>query len=105
MTSKQTRKMLKSRNKFNREVIGRDMKCRIAGSDCSGHLEPHHIVGRVSSIDDVPENGITLCTWHHQRITDGHLKVHASWLTADQIEFIEKRKWPMWDGIIWDRNG
>ena len=102
MTSKQTRRMLKSRAKFNREVIGRDMKCRMYGPACRGHLEPHHIVGRVSEIDDVKENGITLCTFHHQRITDG-VKVHASWLTEDQIEFIEERKWPMWDQIIWNR--
>ena len=104
MISKQTRKMLKSRAKFNSEVIGRDMQCRAYGSDCSGYLQPHHIVGRVSSKDDVKENGITLCTEHHRRITDGHLKVHASWLTEDQIDWIVKRKWQNWGGIIWDRS-
>lgn len=104
MTTRQTRKMLKSRSKFNREVIGRDMECRIKGSDCRGYLAPHHIVGRTSEIDDVKENGITLCSEHHRRITNGSLKVHASWLTEDQIEWIINRKWQNWEKIIWDRN-
>ena len=101
--TKQTRRMLKSRAKFNHEVIIRDMKCMADDGYCSGLLEPHHIVGRVSMIDDVKENGITFCSKHHRLVTDGHLKVRASWLTEDQIEWIEKRKWKLWNGITWDR--
>ena len=101
--TKQTRRMLKSRAKFNHEVITRYMECRIKGLNCRRHLEPQHNVGRVSMVDDVKENGIALCREHHQKITDGHLKVHASWLTEGQIEWIEKRKWRMWEQVIWDR--
>ena len=55
---------------WSRDVKDRDnWKCKIADSNCRGHLESHHIL----NWKDYPElrydvnNGITLCVGHHPR--------------------------------------
>lgn len=55
---------------WRKEVWKRDgFKCRISGTDCSGRIEAHHILGYT----EYPElryeinNGITLCRSHHPK--------------------------------------
>ena len=94
-----------SRAKFSKEVMARDIHCRAYIGDLichEGPLDPHHITGRTSVIDDNPRNGIALCRKHHSLVTDGKIKVQASWQTPDQIEWIEKRKYPGWEKVLWD---
>lgn len=102
---KYTSKTALSRRKFSQTVLERDQQCRVIidGKRCKNRsVDAHHISGRVSFIDDVPEDGLGTCREHHRAITDGKLKVQASWLTQDQIDWIINRKWPEWKGIIWD---
>ena len=98
-------KTVASRKKFSQAVLERDQQCRVIidGKRCTKRsTDAHHLTGRVSKIDDVPEGGLGTCREHHREITDGKLKVQASWLTKDQIDWIVKRKWPEWKGIIWN---
>lgn len=100
-----TKKTKDSRGRFRKAVLDRDIHCRayVDGKICHQEpLDPHHITGRVSVIDDDPRNGLAVCRQHHSLITDGKLKVQASWLTQDQIAWIEKRKWVGWEQIEWD---
>lgn len=49
-------------------VYERDRDCLygfMRSSRCSGGLSAHHITKRSQLGDDVPENLITLCNWHH----------------------------------------
>lgn len=95
-----------SRKKFSKAVLSRDEQCRaiIDETRCRNKAtDPHHITGRISVIDDVPVAGIGMCRMHHSQVTDGIIKVQASWLTPDQIAWIEKRKWPGWGKIIWNQ--
>ena len=106
MTSRQTRKMLKSRAEFKRAVLERDnYTCLMCGKRGTYEtLDADHITGRVSGIDDVREAGATICrTPCHRLKTDRKLKWHASWLPEECIEWVEFRKWVLWSGIIWDR--
>jgi len=105
MVMRYSKKTAASRKKFSQAVLERDEHCRVIidGVRCKNKAtEAHHIKGRESVIDDVPEDGLGTCWIHHPKITNGELKVHASWLTKDQIDWIEKRKWPGWEQIIWD---
>jgi len=100
-------KTIKSRANFKQAVFERDLHCRAFnnGEECKivWPLEPHHIIPRRSEIDDVVENGLALCSYHHRMITDSKIKVKASWLSKDQIKFIKKRKWKEWHGVEWDK--
>jgi len=108
--TKQSRKMLKSRAEFKREVLKRDnftcLNCGWQGTHNS--LDADHVTGRVSKIDDCREAGATVCGQYgrcnfHREKTDGKAKWKASQLPGEVIKFIEWRKWPMWKEIIWDR--
>ena len=107
--SKQTRKMMKSRREFKLEVLDRDdYKCRMCGQPGTYNtLDADHVAGRSSKIDDVRAAGSTICRWPwgecHNDKTAGRKKWKASQLHEETIEFIEERKWKMWEGIIWDR--
>jgi len=105
MVMRYSKKTAASRKKFSQAVLERDQQCRVIidGKRCNKRAtDAHHTTGRISVIDDVPEAGLGTCRGHHNLISDGKLKVHASWLTPDQIAWIEKRKWPEWKGIIWN---
>lgn len=100
-----TKKTAASRKYFNKAVLDRDQQCRVIidGKRCQERaVDAHHTTGRISTIDDVPEAGLGTCRKHHSQISDGLLKVCASWLTPDQIAWIEQRKWPGWERINWD---
>jgi hypothetical protein len=102
-----SRKTAKSRESFAKAIFARDIHCRAYLNNELCHrqpLDPHHICGRSSRIDDDPRNGIALCRMHHDQVTAGKLKVQASWLTQDQIVWIEKRKWKGYEKIEWERN-
>jgi len=108
--SKQTRAMLKSRTEFKNAVLERDnYTCRNCGwQGTYGSLDADHVCGRASKKDDVRAAGATVCSIYgrcnfHREKTDGLVKWKASQLHPETIEFIEKRKWKMWKGIIWDR--
>ena len=106
MVMRYSKKTAASRRKFSQAVLERDEQCRVIinGKRCTKRAtDAHHTTGRISVIDDVPEAGLGTCREHHSLITDGILKVCASWLTQNQIDWIEKRKWPEWKGIIWDQ--
>ena len=101
---------LKSRAAFKKAVLERDnytcLACGYHGNEKT--LEPDHTTGRKSKLDDVRAAGATVCSFYgrcdfHRKKTDGKIKWKASQLPDEVIEFIEKRKWPLWEGIIWDR--
>jgi len=93
----------KSRAKFRREVLARDGRCLMCGS--LFNLDPDHITGRVSKIDDVREAGATICRKCHSLKTDGKIKWKESQLPKECIEWIIFRKWEGWEGIEWDISG
>ena len=105
MVMRYSKKTAASRKKFSQAVLERDQQCRVIidGKRCNKRAtDAHHTTGRISVIDDVPEAGLGTCREHHSLISDGLLKVKASWLTPDQIAWIEKRKWERWEKIEWD---
>jgi len=55
----------KPRRIFDPELLAeiRKAKCCIAG--CCHQAEPAHIKSRGAGGDDIPENLVPLCTWHH----------------------------------------
>lgn len=101
--------MLKSRREFKKAVLERDgYKCLMCGKPGTYKtLDADHVAGRHSVIDDVRAAGATICAWPqglcHRQKTDGTIKWKASHLPEETIAFIEWRKWPLWDQIIWDR--
>ena len=102
-----TSKTKASRDRFRKEVLDRDIHCRAEIDDkiCHGQpLDPHHICGRASRIDDDARNGIALCRYHHDLVTAGKLKIQVNWLTPDQIAWIEKRKWKGYEKIEWEKD-
>lgn len=96
----------RSRTKFSKEVIERDGQCCVYenGKRCpiTNPLFAHHIIPRRSKLDDVKEDGLTCCEYHHGLIEEKKIKIKASWLLKSQILFIIKRKWRGWPGIEWD---
>ena len=108
--SKQTRAMMKSRAENKLRVLERDnYTCLVCGFKGDGKsLDAEHIIGRTSKLDDVREACGTCCSYYgrcdfHKLKTDGKAKWRASILPEECITFIEKRKWPMWSGVDWDR--
>lgn len=63
-----------------RDVLTRDgAVCRLAGPDCSGVLEVHHVLPRGRSsraVVDCAENAILACSLHHASI---HAHPESSW--------------------------
>ena len=57
---------------FNTQIRHRDRFCLVGlflkDGTCSEGLDCHHIVTRGSGGDDVEENGITLCRYHHNEV-------------------------------------
>ena len=105
-----TYKTAKSRAEFKKAVLERDdftcLACGYYGDNRT--LEADHITGRKSRLDDVRAAGATVCSYYgrcdfHRLKTDGRVKWRASQLPDECIEFIEKRKWPLWEGVIWNR--
>lgn len=43
--------------------------CRLVRAACEGPIQYHHLVPRVDGGDDVPENIVPLCQFHHDKIT------------------------------------
>ena len=106
MTSKQTRKMMKSRSKFKETVLERDNYiCLWCGKPGTYEtLDADHVTGRISQTDDVRAAGATIHRFPcHRNKTDGIGKWKASQLHPETIAFIEWRKWPLWGQIEWDR--
>ena len=101
--------MVKSRAEFKKAVLERDnYKCLMCGHEGAyGTLDADHVAGRKSVIDDCREAGATICKFPwglcHILKTDGHEKWKESQLPDEVIKFIEWRKWPLWEGIIWDQ--
>lgn len=55
---------------WSRDVKNRDgWKCRISNGDCSGQIVAHHILPwrDYENLRYEPNNGITLCRFHHPR--------------------------------------
>ncbi len=55
---------------WRKNVWTRDnFKCKIANDDCNGRIEAHHILGWTAhpELRYIPNNGITLCHFHHPR--------------------------------------
>ena len=100
-----TKKTRMSRAKFAREVLERDHYTSVISGKTIAEtvIDPHHLTGRVSILDDVRAAGVSVTRAEHRAITDGKLKLKASQLPDECIEFIIMRKWEGWDGIIWDR--
>jgi len=101
---------LKSRAKFKKAVLERDnytcLACGYHGDEKT--LEPDHITGRKSKLDDVRAAGATVCSFYgrcdfHRLKTDGKVKWKESQLPKECIIFIIQRKWKGWSGIEWGK--
>jgi predicted restriction endonuclease len=62
---------------FNAQIRHRDKVCLVGlirkDGSCSEGVDCHHIETRGSGGDDVEENGITLCRFHHNLAHSGRL--------------------------------
>lgn len=50
--------------------------CVLAGNECEGRIEIHHVLGG-SNREDHVSNTTTLCTSHHKKITDNDVEVRV----------------------------
>jgi len=65
---------------WRRQVWLRDnFTCKIANPDCAGRIEAHHILGWSShpELRYQPNNGITLCHFHHPRRREDEKRLEA----------------------------
>lgn len=73
---------------FSRAVKERDNHtCQMADGDCFGILEAHHVKGKArhGELRGDPDNGITLCSFHHAWVHNNGLafiKFYKEWRKA-----------------------
>jgi hypothetical protein len=68
------------------EKVQQEGRCRCASVDCSGQVDPHHIVPRGSGLGDVVDaasNIVPLCRLHHDLYHAGDLDL-LPYLTHDE---------------------
>lgn len=83
---------------WRREVIARyGFVCVVDGSVHSGMIETHHIIYRSQGGRDEPENGVPLCTKHHQQIHSRIILLKREWLTRDAVGYLKDAGWVDWD--------
>lgn len=62
-----------------------------------GPLEVDHIKPRGQGGPSVVENGLVLCSVHHQMKTESRMLIRLSWLEPDQVEWLAEVGWVAWD--------
>lgn len=60
-------------------------------------LEVDHIKPRGQGGPSVVENGLVLCSEHHQAKTESRLLIRFEWLDPDQVAFLAAVGWCWWD--------
>jgi hypothetical protein len=68
------------------EKVQAEGRCRAASNDCSGQVDPHHIVPRGSGLGDAVDaasNIVPLCRLHHDLYHGGDLDL-LPYLTHDE---------------------
>jgi hypothetical protein len=68
------------------DKLAAEGRCRCAGDDCSGKVDPHHIVPRSAGLGDpldAASNIVPLCRLHHEAAHGGDLDL-LPYLTHDE---------------------
>lgn len=68
-------------------------------SGCYGRLETHHLVYRSRGGQDLPENGIMLCTVHHGRVHASQLLIEPRWLHPSAVAWLAELGAVDWDDL------
>jgi 5-methylcytosine-specific restriction endonuclease McrA len=76
----------------------RGLRCRaeVLGG-CDGALQCDHIWPKSQTGPSVVENGAFLCRRHHTMKTEAELRYRFEWLDQDQVEWLAKVGWVVWD--------
>lgn len=110
-TSKQRQSARQREDRRYREVVLvlRGPVCRSCGS--TRDVQVDHLVGRVGEARLAVENGTPLCGDFgdgrcHPRKTANQLLIQRGWLDPDQVEWLAKRGYVVWDddGSVSGRN-
>ena len=72
-------------------------KCRVWGCGFPNNLEEHHIIPRGQGGSDDASNKITLCSFHHQQITDRKLSI-----IVVLTKLIHKVDFRWYDSLQWN---
>jgi len=59
-------------------------------------IEVDHIMPRSQGGPSVVENGLPLCSAHHQAKTESRMKIDPAWLDQDQIAWLAEVAWVAW---------
>jgi hypothetical protein len=71
--------------------------CTLATPHVPGRLEIDHIWPRGQGGPSVVENGLVLCSMHHQAKTESRIKIRFEWLDPDQRAWLADVGWIWWD--------
>ena len=64
---------------------------------CRGRIEAHHVQYLSQGGRDVPENGIPLCTVHHQAVHSRRVLLRRRWLFGPAADYLARVGWVAWD--------
>mgnify|MGYP002722322936 CR=1 FL=1 len=70
--------------------------CRACGR-ANVKLEADHMKPRSQGGLSVVENGLILCSEHHEQKTLSKLQIRKEWLDSDQVAWLAREGWVVWD--------